>query len=88
MRRFLSCSRGATTIELGLFAVLAVILINSGVSTVGEKFGGTFAQAGAAMASSPPQTSAVQAEIAATRTEESLEVENTTWNLMEHHRDQ
>lgn len=51
--RFISCRRGATAIEYGLFAGLAAIVLMSGASTIGEKVNGTFAQAGAAMAATP-----------------------------------
>ena len=54
MRSLVKCRRGATAIEYGLFAALAVILLSSGVSTIGDKIGGTFANAAGAMAAPVP----------------------------------
>ena len=53
MRKLAKCSRGATAIEYGLFAGLAAIVLMSGVSTIGERIGGTLSNAGAAMAATP-----------------------------------
>lgn len=53
MRRLLHCRRGATAIEYGLFLGLAAIVLMSGASSIGAGIGGTFSQAGAAMAAAP-----------------------------------
>lgn len=53
MRKLIACQRGATTIEYGVFAALAIALVTSGVSTLGENIGSTFTRAGAAMAAAP-----------------------------------
>jgi pilus assembly protein Flp/PilA len=53
MKDLMRCRRGATAIEYGLFAGLAAIVLMSGASTIGAKVGGTFANAGAAMAAAP-----------------------------------
>ncbi len=98
MRRFLSCSRGATTIELGIFAMLAVLILGSGLSTVGEQIGGTFTKAGAAMASAPTPTPtiattttatsySVQTEMVSAGADEEPKAEDTTWNFMEQHKE-
>jgi Flp pilus assembly pilin Flp len=50
MRKFVKCTRGATSIEYGLFGALAAIVLMSGLSTIGERIGGSFSKAGAAMA--------------------------------------
>jgi len=53
MRTLLKCRKGATAIEYGLFAALAALVLSSGVTTIGERIGGTFATAAGAMAASP-----------------------------------
>lgn len=53
MERLIKNSRGATTIEYSLLAALVIILITSGVSTLGENLTLGFDKAGAAMASEP-----------------------------------
>ena len=55
MRKLMHCRRGATTIEYGIFLALAALVLSSGIGTIGDRIGGTFSKAGAAMAATSPR---------------------------------
>lgn len=84
MKHLIHCQRGATALEYGIFLCLAAIILSSGLSTVGERIGGTFSRAGAAMAAAPHAEQGGMGGVSDVniRTIE-VEVDNTTGNLLE-----
>lgn len=83
MRRILRALRadhgGATSIEYGVFAAFAAVVLLSGLSAVGGKLNGAFATAGQAMAATTPSEAGNATE--ATR----VEVGDTQDRFLESH---
>ena len=81
MRNLIHCRRGATAIEYGLFAALVAILLSSGISTIGEKIGSSFSEAGAAMAAAPKTGVGLPVPEGDMPTDLSNESQNLTQNI-------